>query len=292
MSHRPIPALETVPGTEARILPSALAPSEWKLRGNRSRAVVLVSGRGHLAIGEARAALSAPCVVWLPAGRSGTLVVEAGSRGAALAIPELALGRAVPAGPVAAQVQEALFHPVLGAKLDAPAARRLCDTIATVGEELAANRPGAQEAVGHHLALVLIEIWRLSGPAVAKPLPSPRATVRNFLHLVDLHIRDHWPVARYARFLGVSTDRLNSAVRRFTGRSPLAVIHDRLIAEAEILLDGSGLQVAEVAEALGFRDAAYFNRFFRRKTGTPPGRHRAAAPRGRAGVDKSFAAWP
>ena len=75
------------------------------------------------------------------------------------------------------------------------------------------------------------------------------------------------------------------------GRSPLALAHARLMSEAEQLLNGTGLQVAEVADRLGFRDPAYFSRFFQRHAGMPPGRHRATLAAAGSGA-RSFAAWP
>ncbi len=59
-------------------------------------------------------------------------------------------------------------------------------------------------------------------------------------------------------------------MRRTTGRSPLAIVHARIRAEADTLLDNSSLQIAEIAEALGFGDPAYFSRFFRRRCGEAP----------------------
>ena len=75
------------------------------------------------------------------------------------------------------------------------------------------------------------------------------------------------------------------------GRSPLALAHARLMSEAEQLLNGTGLQVAEVADRLGFRDPAYFSRFFQRHAGMPPGRYRATLAAAGSGA-RSFAAWP
>jgi len=43
------------------------------------------------------------------------------------------------------------------------------------------------------------------------------------------------------------------------------------------MLDGSGLQVAAVAEALSFSDPAYFSGFFKRLTDISPRAHRAGA---------------
>ncbi|MFB2351887.1 helix-turn-helix domain-containing protein [Priestia megaterium] len=52
------------------------------------------------------------------------------------------------------------------------------------------------------------------------------------------------------------------------------------------------MQVSEVAEALGFKDAAYFSRFFKRIAGVSPRAHRAGAALKRSDVNTNYAAWP
>lgn len=285
------PPIEVLPQTEAEALRPALAPTTWALRGQRNRAFVLVSGEGRLDIGDTTLAIPAPGALWLPASRSARLTLSAGVRGASLTVSELALGRAVPSGPVGRQVREALFHPIAGARLTPDAAHELVRLVEAVGAELRGTLPGAQEAARHHLVLFLISLWRISSPQPPRVQSAPRAIVRNFLHLVELHLADHWSVGDYARFLSVSRARLTSAVKRVSGRTPLQLIHERLSSEAETLLSESNLQVSEIADTLGFKDAGYFNRFFKRETGRRPGDVRRAGPR-RERPRGTFAEWP
>ncbi|ANH06402.1 helix-turn-helix domain-containing protein [Shinella sp. HZN7] len=278
--------------TEARLFRGALSQSGWTFRGGRNRVFLLLSGSGRVSLGPADLGLSGPSIVWAPAGERGTVLFDAGAEGAALAIPELALGPAMPTGAIFADVRDAIARPILGAKLALADARKMLQTVETIEAELRENAAGMQEVVRHHLALLLIAIWRRANPATEKPKPSPRATVRSFLHLVELHMREQWPLAHYAAVLGVTPDRLNTAVRRATGRSPMELIHARLMMEAEMLLDGSSLQIAEVAEALGFRDAAYFSRFFKRLAGVSPRARRAGLASRHVRAETSYAAWP
>ncbi len=252
----------------------------------------MASGSGHIRLGRREVPLSGPAIIWAPAGETGSILFEAGSEGAALAVPDVTLGSAMPTGAVFAQVREAIARPILGSRLPAPDARRMLGTIATIEQELKADQPGAQEVIRHHLALLLLAIWRLADPVNEQPQPSPRAIVRGFVHLVELHIRDHWTIPDYANALGVTADRLNTAIRRATGRTPQELIHARLITEATMLLDGSALQIAEIAETLGFKDAAYFSRFFKRIAGLSPRAHREGVALKKIRPETSYAAWP
>ena len=169
--------------------------------------------------------------------------------------------------------------------------QNLFDQIET---ELYEHAPGATAALHHSLSLLLIEIWRASNPPIVELGFMPRKIVDDFLHLVEMHLDSHWTASEYARKIGVSRDRLNTAVHASIGVTPHRHIQSRLIDEAKALLLGSNLQVAEVGFRLGFKDAAYFNRFFQRNLRMSPGRFRKAHANERVDprTRKSFAAWP
>jgi AraC family transcriptional activator of pobA len=94
--------------------------------------------------------------------------------------------------------------------------------------------------------------------------------LRQFRALMETHYADHWPVERYARQLGLSETSLNRLCRRLTGSTGFDLIQQRLALEARrrlMYLPGS---VHGIASELGFKDSAYFCRFFRRHSGISP----------------------
>lgn len=106
------------------------------------------------------------------------------------------------------------------------------------------------------------------------PASRGRMLFERFEVLIEAHFREHRPVAFYAARLGISAPHLNRLCRREAGMSPQAMMARRLIeaARRELVFTPTPIQV--VAFGLGFRDAAYFNRFFRKMTGTTPGAYR------------------
>lgn len=81
-------------------------------------------------------------------------------------------------------------------------------------------------------------------------------------------------VAGYASALGVSPNHLNRAVKAETGRSASVWIDNARVSLArELLLDRS-MSMSEIAERLGFSEASYFSRFFRKVTGVSPSEFR------------------
>jgi AraC family 4-hydroxyphenylacetate 3-monooxygenase operon regulatory protein len=53
-----------------------------------------------------------------------------------------------------------------------------------------------------------------------------------------------------------------------------AIVHERALSEARRLLRFTQIPVAELSYQLGFADPAYFSRFFKQRTGLPPGEFR------------------
>src|SRR5690606_10386307 len=82
--------------------------------------------------------------------------------------------------------------------------------------------------------------------------------LRRFRQLVEMNFRSHWTVARYAEALGISTDRLHAICTTGIGKSPKALISERLALEAALRLERSSLTVQQLGHALGFNDPAHF----------------------------------
>jgi AraC family transcriptional activator of pobA len=273
-----------------RLFRGSLAHSEWTFRGIRNSIFLIVSGSSLVRLGARNVSFAGPALLWLPSGETGSLVIGPGSEGAALAIPDPMLGSAMPSGAIFAQVREAIAKPILSNRLSKADAGHVLGAITTIEQELKEEKPGTQEVLRHHLALLLLAIWRLADPVNIQTQPSPRAIVRGFVHLIELEMRNHWAIPAYAAALGVTADRLNTAVRRATGRSPMDLVNGRLMTEAATLLDNSAMQTAEIADLLGFKDAAYFSRFFRRHAGTSPRDFRTSKMRKKD--EPNFSSWP
>ncbi|WP_276495851.1 AraC family transcriptional regulator [Pontibacter litorisediminis] len=88
--------------------------------------------------------------------------------------------------------------------------------------------------------------------------------------LVEQHFQEHLPVSYYAEVMGITPKHLNNICRISLGITVADMLHNRLLIEAKRLLYFSTLSVKEIAYTLGFEDASYFVRFFRRMTGQTP----------------------
>lgn len=80
--------------------------------------------------------------------------------------------------------------------------------------------------------------------------------------------------ADYALKLNVHVNHLNRAVKEITGKTTTALIAERVLQEAKILLRHSNWNVSEISYALGFTEPSHFNSFFKKNTQVNPLRFR------------------
>ena len=94
--------------------------------------------------------------------------------------------------------------------------------------------------------------------------------LREFRSLVERHYMAHWTIEKYGRALRMSETSLNRLCRRLTGSTGFDLLQQRLALEARRRLLDAGESVSMIANVLGFKDSAYFSRFFRRHIGVSP----------------------
>lgn len=103
--------------------------------------------------------------------------------------------------------------------------------------------------------------------------------VERFRKLIDAHFRENLPLQNYASMMHMSLMQLRTACASAAEQSPAKMIHARIITEAKRDLIFGNMSVEQIAFGLGFADAAYFARFFRREIGQTPTQFRVAARR-------------
>jgi AraC family transcriptional regulator, transcriptional activator of pobA len=100
------------------------------------------------------------------------------------------------------------------------------------------------------------------------------ARLRRLRQMIENRYAQHWPIQRFARELGLSETSLNRLCRRLTGSTGFDLLQQRLALEARRRLIYAADSVGGIACALGFKDSAYFSRFFRRHSGLSPQEYR------------------
>ena len=129
---------------------------------------------------------------------------------------------------------------------------------------------GSERILPELIAVVLSYIARLNAGR-AGPSASPAVALAiAFRQLVDETYKDAWSVDRYVAALGTTPHLLDRSVREVLGRPVKEVVLDRRLIEAKRLLKFTIRSVEDIAFSIGFKDPAYFSRFFRTRVGQAP----------------------
>lgn len=141
-----------------------------------------------------------------------------------------------------------------------------------IESEYGEGRPGMDRTLAALSGVMLTDIARLAHETPAQSTaPAVAVLAREFRRSVDRHFRENWPIERYEQELGATAHLLAKACRAAFGVSPKEFIGERRLLEAKRLLLFTVRPVEDVAYELGLKDAAYFSRFFKERTGVPPG---------------------
>lgn len=128
---------------------------------------------------------------------------------------------------------------------------------------------------GQFQTLLMILLRRSGEAASAVKTGRDQQIYDAYLDVVEVNFRHIKKTSDYASLLAISPQRLNAACKAVSGQSASQILFDRLIVETQRMLAFTALPVSVIATELGFDDAAYFNRFFSKQMGIPPGEWRA-----------------
>ena len=229
-------------------------------------------GAGTYRIEDAAWTFSAPAVSFVPSGVAHGFTVRPGSDATVISV----------ANPALASLGEASPLPLGGAIFatggdDGAAWRRLAAVVGLVADEYRDGRGLRDGALPGLIAAALALIARL-GRARPEAAASPTLRLAAALRrAVDAHFREDWTIARYVAELGTTPHLLDRAAREVLGASVKEAVLARRLLEAKRLLLFTIRPVEAVAYETGFRDPAYFSRFFARRCGAPPAAWRRAA---------------
>lgn len=94
--------------------------------------------------------------------------------------------------------------------------------------------------------------------------------LRRYNLLVEIHYRKERQVQFYAGLLHKSPKTITNIFATYCKKTPLQIIHDRIILEAKRLFYYTHKSVKEIAHELGFDDVGNFSSFFKNYTSQSP----------------------
>lgn len=130
--------------------------------------------------------------------------------------------------------------------------------------------------LGAYLTVLLTYLSRLYTEQFKVDTPSAdKLLLKRYQAKIEECFRELHEVTDYASLLHISAGHLSEVVKMQSGKPAIKHIHERMILEARRLLFHTPASLKEIAFDLGFADASYFNRFFKRETGVTPAEYRS-----------------
>ncbi len=135
--------------------------------------------------------------------------------------------------------------------------------------ELREQPPGFAEAARALLVLLLTDLARLA-PRTSPETAATHSLLAVVFQFIESHYHEAIGLRDVAAALGYSAAYLTDLVRRKTGRTIVAWITERRMAEARYRLSETADSIQTIAYAVGYRQAPYFTRQFLHLHGMAP----------------------
>ncbi|MBV1787597.1 helix-turn-helix domain-containing protein [Marinobacterium sp. D7] len=253
---------------------------EWKIDPHQHEGLVQMlyvqKERGVVHLDGSSVEFKAPCFILIPAQTVHGFDMGAGIDGSVVTAAqrplESVIATAVPA------LADIFDKPMV---LALPETARLHKTLATLFKlvEQETLLTGATELNAANMLLVslLLQIRRIDqSQHTLNPAQGSRKAeqVERFRSMVNNNLGSLKTVDEYAEQLGITAGQLRRICQEVLGQSPLHIINARIIHAAQRDIAYSTMSIQQVAYSLGYDDAAYFSRFFRKQTGLTPSEFR------------------
>lgn len=259
-------------------------------------ATLLYLRQGSLTWGDEDRRIAGPAVCFWPAHTRPIKTLDAGARATILGLSDTCLLDAIGARSESVHLRMLIESPFFVQLTLPPDLHQIQTLLSWFETEISETHGQSPMTLAAYVRLVFIRALRLHQPEPLAKGVDQTGLLRRFRHLVELHYRDQWKVARYAEDLDIDYDRLHRICKRETRRSPAELVHERLTAEAKARLENSGHPLKRIASDLGFLDATRFSHFFKRRTGMSPGAYRAVVSRPESddivALKQTFSDWP
>jgi AraC family transcriptional activator of pobA len=256
-------------------------PSEWTIRphahADLNHVFHISEGGGAMQAEQAMLSFGAPCLLLVPAGVVHGFNWTSESKGTVITVSSTYLERLRESDPALGS----LFQSARVISLDTAESQVYALGGKRMMAELGWAAPGYRAAAESGLLDILVHALRAVGTQseIHRSTPGRQAAlVARFRERVEARFRQREQIASYADALGTSQTRLRAACAVVAQQSPMEILDQRAVVEAQRALLYSNLSVTEIADSLGMPDAAYFSRFFTRHVGQSPRAYRAQYP--------------
>jgi AraC family transcriptional activator of pobA len=150
--------------------------------------------------------------------------------------------------------------------------KKLQGILVAIFQEYENKREGYHEVIKASLGIFFIELIRNRKRSLSAGVTDlyKQERLEELFMLIENHISTRKEVSHYAQMLNLSTYQLNAISKTMLGKTCSELIIEQIILESKRYLLATSDQVNQIAYALGYEDASYFIRIFKKHTGFTP----------------------
>lgn len=251
--------------------------NDWTIGAHRhvalAQCLVIQKGGGRLDLEGQQSTFAAPWFLWLPSAVVHGFQFDRGTIGHVLTVSDDVVAAALRQSADMEALSETVSVPIHARIPDAnEIGIDVAEAMIGIEKELLLPRTAIGTAISAKLLLLIIALLRVRTLLrLDDGMGEARASeFRRFRAIVERIFRQHRSISAIAAELGITPDKLHNITRQAVGKSPLDIIHDRIILECKRELSYTDRRIAEIGFDCGFADAAHFSRFFSARTGLSP----------------------
>ncbi|MEM1340258.1 MAG: AraC family transcriptional regulator [Bacteroidota bacterium] len=142
----------------------------------------------------------------------------------------------------------------------------------TIIQELTEKKDNYTDIVMHQFLAMLYQIERLKREQVTFDIDSNSdfSKIVKFKQLIIQKFDQNLIIHEIAKELGISSKKLNTLTKQYTGVTPASLIKEMKILEAKRMLASKSMSIKEIAYNLGFDQPTYFTKYFKKETTKTP----------------------
>lgn len=252
------------------------SPNDWVIKPHRHahlfQVLTMFNGEVEMELDDSSVTLNGSWAITIPSGVVHGFKFNPSTQGMVLSVATnlLSLGSDNRAEVI---LEEMTAHPqIIDFRNNVLLHRQLKQYMRLINRELANPFVDQQFILYSLLKVVLITLRRQirHGQIVDNELVSGLQLTNKFRTLLENQFHEHLKVADYAAQLNISVSTLNRLCHQAFNASAKSMIQDRLIVEAKRKLIYTVETLEKIAYDLGFKDPAYFSRFFKQCEGMSP----------------------
>ena len=155
-------------------------------------------------------------------------------------------------------------------KIEAEATERITALLNMINTLYRSNWLQHKDLIAQYLRTVITELNFQNSIEISSIINKKKDLVNDYIKLIGNHLGQSYRIAELAEMLHVSPNHLNKVVKEALGKSAQSVYNEIVLQEAKVLLLQSSKDISEIAFELGFNDASYFGKFFKKLTQLSP----------------------